>query len=232
MPQPSIRSGPAATFGHGAASPYDHALHDPSRTLHLHEFDATGEREVEAVRMEVERFSGIADTVDVNVLGRARGSVIDIGCGPGRLVRAAIVLGHLTLGIDVSAAAVHLAQQVGLPVLRRSVFQDLPAEGSWGTALLIDGNIGIGGDPQALLERCASLVDKEVGRVIIETHPDPTYDRMFDGILIDDLERQSLPFPWAEIGGLTLRSYAARAQLRLASEWTMGGRSFAEYSTC
>ena len=100
--------------------------------------------------------------------------MLDIGCGPGRFVHAAIMAGHLTLGIDISATAVRIAQEHGLPVLRRSVFQDLPGEGTWGTALLIDGNIGIGGDPAALLRRCAELVRDDDGRVLVETHPEPT----------------------------------------------------------
>ena len=41
--------------------------------------------------------------------------------------------------------------RLGGPALRRSVFDPLPGEGRWGTALLLDGNIGIGGDPRALL---------------------------------------------------------------------------------
>ena len=35
----------------------------------------------------------------------------------------------------------------------RDVFDPLPGEGRWETALLADGNIGIGGDPVALLRR-------------------------------------------------------------------------------
>ena len=35
------------------------------------------------------------------------------------------------------------------------MFEPLPGEGRWGTVLLLDGNVGIGGDPVALLERAA-----------------------------------------------------------------------------
>ena len=41
----------------------------------------------------------------------------------------------------------------GGPALVRSVFETLPGEGRWDTVLLMDGNIGIGGDPAALLGR-------------------------------------------------------------------------------
>ena len=41
----------------------------------------------------------------------------------------------------------------GVAAIRRNVFDALPGEGRWRTALLADGNIGIGGDPAALLRR-------------------------------------------------------------------------------
>ena len=37
----------------------------------------------------------------------------------------------------------------GATVLQRDIFGPLPGEGRWGTALLFDGNVGIGGDPAA-----------------------------------------------------------------------------------
>jgi SAM-dependent methyltransferase len=137
-------------------------------------------------------------------LAAAAGPVLDIGCGRGRFVRAAIMGGHLTLGIDISESAVRIAQGHGLPVLCRSVFQELPGEGTWGTALLLDGNIGIGGDPVALLRRCAELV-RDDGRILVE----------------------------APRGGRTagtLHGHAAVAGLVAAREWSARGRSFAEYA--
>ncbi len=164
------------------------------------------------------------------MLAEARGPVLDIGCGPGRFVHAAIMAGHMTLGIDISSTAVRIAQDHGLPVLCRSVFQDLPGEGTWGSALLIDGNIGIGGDPTALLVRCADLVRADDGRVLVETHPESDRDRIFAGTLVDDLQGESLPFPWAEVGAVALRGYASDAGLALSREWASHGRSFAEYA--
>ena len=172
---------------------------------------------------------GGVDASDTAALAAATGPVLDIGCGRGRFVHAAIMAGHLTLGIDISATAVQIAQEHGLPVLCRSVFQDLPGEGTWGTTLLIDGNIGIGGDPGALLRRCADLVRPGDGRVMVEAHPDPFRDRVFVGVLVDDLDRESLPFPWAEAGVRALRRYAAAAGLVETRVWTARGRTFAEY---
>ena len=96
------------------------------------------------------RLARLADATDDAAIRTAQGPVLDVGCGPGRMLRAAALQGHLVLGIDVAPAAVRLARGQGLPVLLRSVFDRLPGMGRWGTALLMDGNIGIGGDPSAL----------------------------------------------------------------------------------
>jgi len=218
----------AGDFGAGERGPYDRAQRDPARTTYLRDATHDGEQPAPG-RLEVEKFLAPADAGDVAVLSEARGPVIDIGCGPGRFVHAAIMAGHLTLGIDISSTAVRIAQEHGLPVLRRSVFQDLPGEGTWGTALLIDGNIGIGGDPAALLRRCAELVRQDDGRVLVETHPEPHRDRVFAGLLVDNLDRESLPFPWAEVGSRALQRYADGAGLTLCREWTSHDRAFAEY---
>lgn len=188
-----------------------------------------GYRGAGSSRLDVERFLAAADADDAEAVTGATGPVLDIGCGPGRLVHAAIMAGHLALGIDISPTAVEIAQENGLPVLRRSVFHALPAEGTWGTALLIDGNIGIGGDPEALLARCAELVRAEGGRVRVETHPDPLRDRRFQGVIVDELRRESLPFPWAEVGASSLRGHARRTGWELSRQWTARGRTFAEF---
>ncbi|MGK2868000.1 MAG: class I SAM-dependent methyltransferase [Mycobacterium sp.] len=223
MPSSPSKLGAPGVFDAGDGGPYARALRDPGRTLYLRE-----EVSPEAIRLDVERFLGGADGGDSTALEAATGPVLDIGCGPGRFVRAAILAGHLTLGIDISETAVHIAQEHGLPVLRRSVFQDLPGEGTWGTVLLIDGNIGIGGDPAALLRRCAELIRVGDGRILVEVHPDPRCDRVFVGVLVDDLDNESSPFPWAEVGAEALQRYAGSAGLVVCREWSVNGRSFAE----
>jgi SAM-dependent methyltransferase len=217
--------GSPSVFDASADGPYARALRDPGRTLYLR--DAVSPQEV---RLDVERFLAGADASDAAALAAATGPVLDIGCGPGRFVHAAIMAGHLTLGIDISETAVRIAQEHGLPVLCRSVFQELPGEGTWGTALLIDGNIGIGGDPVTLLRRCAELIRDGDGRILVETHPDPERDRVFVGVLVDDLDHESPPFPWAEVGVRALHGHAAAAGLVAVREWSAQGRSFAEYA--
>ena len=103
---------PVTTFGSGASEPYDHALRDAARVLHLVDTDGRAD----PVRVDISKFLAHADDHDADALSHAHGPVIDLGCGPGRLVRAAILGGHLALGIDASRVAVRIAQQQGLPV--------------------------------------------------------------------------------------------------------------------
>ena len=57
--------------------------------------------------------------------------------------------------------------------MRRDVFAPLPGEGRWCTALLADGNVGIGGDPVALLRRLRAGA-RPARRVVVELAPPGT----------------------------------------------------------
>lgn len=207
-------------FDAGGGSPYATALRSGGGMLRMIDHDGAP-----GAPVELARFLAAADDADRSVLDRSVGAILDVGCGPGRMVRAAIVAGHLSLGVDVSDAAVAHAHAQGLPVLHRSVFDTIPREGEWGTALLLDGNSGIGGDPSALLARCAQLVQRG-GFVIVEAHPDPRRDRGFRATLIDHQGRSSLPFPWYEIGLNGLRRCAAAAELSVVETWSHAERTF------
>ncbi len=67
------------------------------------------------------------------------------------------------LGIDVVPEAVEQTRRRGASALQRDLFDALPGEGRWQTALLADGNVGIGGDPVALLARTRDLVQPGAG---------------------------------------------------------------------
>ena len=101
---------------------------------------------------------GRADDADRDLLARARGAVLDAGCGPGRLVAELAAQGREAVGVDTSRVAIALTRALGATAVRRSIFQPVPGEGGWDTVLLADGNIGIGGDPVALLTRCRDLL--------------------------------------------------------------------------
>jgi SAM-dependent methyltransferase len=212
-----------ATFGSGGMEPYARALRREDQVLYLRDVDS--ESLTPSRAMEVSRWNDAADAADLDLLDGVHGAVLDIGCGPGRMVRAAMNRGLTALGIDVSETAVEIARESGLMVLKRSVFERLPREGLWGAVLLIDGNIGIGGDPSALLERCTELIAID-GSIIVEVHHDPIRDHMYDGAIVDINGHQSDSFPWAEIGETALVSRAKQIGLRLAQAWEIDGRLF------
>ncbi|MFF3641190.1 class I SAM-dependent methyltransferase [Streptomyces sp. NPDC002564] len=220
---PSAGSGrlldlPAPTWG---ADPYADALRAGRGPLFLRRADGW------LLPLDVERWCAHADPADLEVVERCEGAVLDIGCGPGRLVAALGARGRQALGIDVSPAAVARTVGLGGQALRRSVFEPLPGEGRWGTALLLDGNVGIGGDPAALLARTARLLAPG-GLLIAETAP-VDLDERVDVRLVpasDAHGGSERPFPWARLGTPALLRYARDGGWRAAGQWSSGGRCF------
>lgn len=200
------------------ADPYADALRTGRGPLYLRRSDGR------LLPLDVERWCARADAADAGVLRRCTGPVLDIGCGPGRLVAALAHGGRPVLGIDTSAAAVARTRDTGGAVLRRSVFDPLPGEGRWGSALLMDGNIGIGGDPAALLARVAELLCPG-GLLFVEAAAAEVEERF--QVRLDDGHTMYGPvFPWARIGAAALRCTAQRAGWTVAAHWTAHGRPF------
>jgi SAM-dependent methyltransferase len=218
----------SAAFGAGGAEPYARALRSAHSEVYLQE-SLFGKHSPVAT-MNVARWSADADAADLSLLLSVTGPVLDIGCGPGRMVRAAMDAGIAAMGIDVSPTAIDIAAAAGLSVLLGSVFDKLPAEGHWQTALLVDGNIGIGGDIDAMLARCIEILAPG-GEIVIETHPDAGADRTFTGRLVDTLGFESAAFPWAEIGLRPLLERAARHGLVERQSWVLDGRTFCRLAT-
>jgi SAM-dependent methyltransferase len=162
---------------------------------------------------------------DESVLAHARGPVLDIGCGPGRHVRALARRGILALGIDAAPEAIHLARSHGTEVLEGSVFDDVPGAGTWATALLLDGSVGIGGRPVALLHRVAELLAPG-GTILVEGEAPGTPTRTVRAE-VHAGGRRGASFPWALVGSHDLPALAASAGLRCGRRWTEGGRWFA-----
>ncbi|MET7901173.1 class I SAM-dependent methyltransferase [Streptomyces sp. NPDC005355] len=201
------------------ADPYTRALRAGRGPLFLRRADGW------MLPLDVERWCADADAADRTVLRRCRGPILDIGCGPGRLVAALALLGRPCLGIDVSRAAVARTAGAGGPALCRSVFEPLPDEGRWGTALLIDGNIGIGGDPQALLTRVGRVVTLG-GLLLVEVAPADVDERV--QVRVDDGRGDvGTAFPWARVGAPALLRHARAAGWTAVERWTALGRGFA-----
>jgi SAM-dependent methyltransferase len=163
-----------------------------------------------------------ADLEDLTLLGHCDGPTLDIGCGPGRMAAALAERGRVVLGIDVVHEAVGQTRQRGVAALRRDVFQQLPGEGRWSTALLADGNVGIGGDPVALLRRVRELIDPR-GRVVVEVAGPGTRMQAIWAVLECEGVR-SRPFRWAVVGTDDIEKVARQSGLRTYSVHPFGRR--------
>ncbi|MEF9886599.1 class I SAM-dependent methyltransferase [Streptomyces sp. P9-A4] len=200
------------------ADPYTAALRTGRGPLYLRREDGW------LLPLEVERWCGEPDAADVTVLDRCTGPVLDVGCGPGRLVAALAARGHRALGVDITPEAVDRTVRAGGSALCRSVFDPLPREGRWGTVLLIDGNIGIGGDPAALLRRATRLAAPD-GSLLVEVAAEDVDERV--EVHVDDGRGgRGAPFRWARLGARALCAGAAGAGWTRSLTWQSAGRAF------
>jgi SAM-dependent methyltransferase len=179
----------------------------------------------DVIGLDVTRWRADADEVDRLLLSRCEPPVLDLGCGPGRLVAAVAETGAPALGIDVSGLAATLTAARGASVLRRALELPLPGHGRWGTILLADGNIGIGGDPSSLLTRCFGLL-RPGGLLLVESDPDDAVDTRERLVLHGPRGGRSLPMPWARQGAPALTRTAEIAGFVVSEEWRTAGRVF------
>ena len=159
------------------------------------------------------RWHGPVSAADQRLLAKVHGPVLDVGCGPGRIVERLARQGVVALGIDPAPGAVSLARRRGCSVLQRSVFDALPGEGRWRTVLLLDGNIGIGGNPVRLLCRCRTLVHSD-GQVVAEVEPRRAGWRTCRARLERGHEFSSW-FEWSVVGADAVAGLADQAGMRV-----------------
>lgn len=156
--------------------------------------DDAGER----LTLHPDRWHSSPSAGERRLLAALDAPVLDVGCGPGRITEALAKHGVMALGVDPAPAAAALARSKGCPVLQRSVFDRLPGERRWGTVLLLDGNLGIGGDPRRLLHRCGALV-RPGGSIVVEVEAPGTRSRSCRARLERNGERGPW-FAWAVVG--------------------------------
>jgi SAM-dependent methyltransferase len=162
---------------------------------------------------------------DKSILDRCAGPTLDIGSGPGRLTVALAERGIPALGIDITPYAVGLARSSGALVMLRDVFDRVPGTGRWGTVLLADGNIGIGGDPAALLRRVGELLAPN-GRALVELDP-PGKPLRREQVRLCHAGSASAWFPWAYVGADHIGEVAEEAGLGEVETWSVDNRWFA-----
>ncbi len=174
------------------------------------------------VMLPMEEWTRSADGDDHSLLSLCLGPTIDIGCGPGRLAAALADLGHVVLGIDVVPEAVGQTRDRGALAVRRDVFDSLPGEGRWRSALLADGNVGIGGDPVRLLSRVRQLIDP-AGRVVVEV-AEPGVQFAVGDVRLECGGVHTRPFRWAVVGVDAITGLATESGLRVSSTQQHGRR--------
>jgi hypothetical protein len=113
--------------------------------------------------------------------------------------------------------------------LERSVFDRVPGAGRWATALLLDGNAGIGGDPEALLRRVASLL-RPAGTILVEVEEPGVAGGQLQA-RIETPARFSSWFPWARVGVDDPERLGAACRLTVCDVWQRRGRWFGMLET-
>lgn len=175
-------------------------------------------------RVDASMWAGGLVAGDISLLARCTGPTLDVGCGPGRLVAALHRAGRAAMGVDVSPEAVRQAQRRGLWAVRADVFGPLPGEGQWRTVLLADGNIGIGGDPAALLRRVRALCAPG-GRVLIEVDPPGAGSRV-EPLRLRSGRAVGEWFTWAHVSADAAGALAAACAATVTELWEEAGRWF------
>jgi SAM-dependent methyltransferase len=176
----------------------------------------------QALPFDPARWHGAPSPDEHRFLASLAGPALDVGCGPGRVLEALARRRVAVLGVDPSPAAVALVRQKGCAVLQRSVFDPLPGTGRWETVVLLDGNIGIGGDPRRLLRRCAQLMNPD-GMIVVEADRSTAEWRRCRARLERGTEAGAW-FPWAVVGRGALAALAFGASLEVRQSWDVEGR--------
>jgi SAM-dependent methyltransferase len=172
----------------------------------------------------LERWTSRADAIDQRALRDLDGPVLDIGCGPGRHLHALAHRGVFGLGVDLSPVAVGLARGGGGNAIVGSIFDELPQTGGWGSALLLDGNIGIGGCPERLLRRVRTLLSPD-GRAVIEC-VGPELPSHQTRLRLESEGSVSDWFEWAEVSTADADRFVCAAGLVVDDRWDEDDRWF------
>ncbi|MFD4763637.1 hypothetical protein ACFWOJ_33760 [Streptomyces sp. NPDC058439] len=99
-----------------------------------------------------------------------------------------------------------------------------PARETGRLFLLADGDIGIGGDPHALVRRCAHLISPtgvllvEVDNNDVEEHCTAWFE--------DTHGHRGPPFPWARLRAPALRRITDDLGFSVTDQWKSGPRTF------
>lgn len=180
----------------------------------------------QCIDLPVRRWRAEPGGADELMLRRCTGPTLDLGCGPGRLTAALTARGISALGVDVSAEAVAQTKARGAIAVRQDLFDRLPGEGRWRHVLLADGNVGIGGDPVALLRRAGALLGSR-GTALVELDA-PGLGLRRRTVRVAGEDGSGRWFDWAWVGADAVADIATEAGLVVRWLGAHGGRWIAE----
>jgi SAM-dependent methyltransferase len=175
--------------------------------------------------LNLETWSRAANHDERQLVAAVRGPVLDVGCGPGRMVAALRAIGTEAHGIDAAPAAAAHARALGVEIVTQSIFDPLPQEGRWRTVLLLDGNVGIGGDPVALLTRVRELLHRR-GVVLVEVES-PARPSEAGAVELEVATRMVGVFPWFWLSVRDIDDVARAARFRVDRVLQLDRRWFA-----
>jgi hypothetical protein len=130
------------------------------------------------------------------------------------------------MGIDTSRAAVGAARRRGARAVQVDVFGAVPRPGTWATALLLDDNIGIGGDPHLLLQRVRQILAQR-GRALVELVAPGLAAGHFEA-QVEHGDGRGPRFPWARVDPDAIVEPAQRAGFGVDDVWCHHSRWFAQ----
>jgi SAM-dependent methyltransferase len=172
--------------------------------------------------LPLDRWLGGPDAADLAATALAEPPVVDLGCGPGRHLAALREAGKRGLGLDLSPVAVRIARRRGRAAIHGDIFGSVPGAGRYRTALLLDGNVGIGGAPELLLRRTRELLAPG-GAALVELDP-PGYPTLTTRIRLEAHGEVSEWFAWARVGVDGIAPLAGYAGLERAGLLAVEGR--------
>ena len=108
----------------------------------------------------------------------------------------------------------------------QSIFDAVPDTGQWRCGLLLDGSIGIGGNPESLLRRVSGVLSKR-GRLLVETvHPREASEDLH--VRVETAVSSGPWFRWSVVSHLDVTALAATSGFLVNDTWEDEGRYFAQ----
>jgi SAM-dependent methyltransferase len=173
-------------------------------------------------------------SVEAKALSHAVGRILDIGCGAGRVMAYLQALGHDVVGIDIDAKLVELCRKRGLTRVSVSSYEQLTDVGTFETLLLMDRNIGMGGNTEGLLklfELCHDLCCPQGLLIFDSVEVPPEYANPTPGVSEKRLRykygaSEGPEFGWIHINDMNAKRILADAGWTARQVYREGG----EYS--